>query len=129
MSLFFSLVFEYNPPSNVFGYKSFSLKPDGENILVCKSNVEEYVDLMSRFLLRDGIEKQLQAFKDGFDSVFSMDALKCFEPLEFQMLLSGDQAPSWTYDDLINYTEPKLGYSKERLQQQKLAFTHISSLF
>jgi E3 ubiquitin-protein ligase HECTD1 len=82
---------------------------------VNKSNVEEYVDLMSRFLLRDGIQKQIEAFKQGFDSVFSMDSLKCFEPDEFQLLLSGDQAPSWTYDEIINYTEPKLGYTKERL--------------
>ena len=29
-----ALVFEYNPPSTVFGYKSYSLKPDGENIVI-----------------------------------------------------------------------------------------------
>ncbi len=43
-----------------------------------------------------------------------MDSLKCFEPYELQLLLSGDQAPSWTYEEIINYTEPKLGYTKER---------------
>lgn len=113
------LVFEYNPPSKVYGYKSYSLKPDGENILVTKDNVAEYVDLMTKFLLKEGIEKQLQAFKDGFDSVFSMDSLKCFEPYEFQLLLSGDQAPSWTYEDIMNYTEPKLGYSKDSVGFQR----------
>ena len=51
---------------------------------------------------------------DGFDSVFNMDSLKCFEPNELQLLLSGDQTPSWTYDEVINFTEPKLGYTKER---------------
>lgn len=106
--------FEYNPPSKVFGYKSYSLKPDGENIAVTKENVEEYVSLMSKFILGEGIEKQLQSFKDGFDSVFSMDSLKSFEPVELQLLMSGDQAPSWTYDEIINFTEPKLGYTKER---------------
>lgn len=43
-----------------------------------------------------------------------MDSLKCFEPNELQLLLSGDQTPSWTYDEVINFTEPKLGYTKER---------------
>ena len=52
---------------------------------------------------------------DGFDSVFSMDSLKSFEPIELQLLMSGDQAPNWTYDEIINFTEPKLGYTKDRL--------------
>jgi E3 ubiquitin-protein ligase HECTD1 len=60
------------------------------------------------------INLNILLFSDGFDSVFSMDSLKCFEPYEFQLLLSGDQAPSWTYEDIMNYTEPKLGYSKDR---------------
>ena len=28
-------------------------------------------------------------------------------------MLSGEQAPEWSYDDLMNYTEPKFGYTKE----------------
>ena len=31
----------------------------------------------------------------------------------FQTLLSGEQYPEWTRDDIINYTEPKLGYTKD----------------
>lgn len=107
------LVFEYNPPSKIYGYQSYALKPDGQNINVNSQNVDEYVSLMSRFLLNQGIEKQLQAFKEGFDSVFSMDALRCFEPDELQLLISGEQAPTWTYDEILTYTEPKLGYTKE----------------
>ncbi len=29
------------------------------------------------------------------------------------MLVSGDQSPVWTAEDLLQYTEPKLGYTKE----------------
>lgn len=108
-----SLTFAYNPPSKVFGYDSYNLKPDGENILVTEENVEEYVTLMTKFILDDGIRRQLQAFKDGFDSVFSMDSLKSFEPIELQLLMSGEQAPNWTYDEIVNFTEPKLGYTKD----------------
>lgn len=28
-------------------------------------------------------------------------------------MLCGDQVPSWTREDLIAYTEPKLGFTKE----------------
>jgi hypothetical protein len=56
-------VFEFNPPSRLYGYTSYSLIPGGENVSVTKENLKEYVELMSKFLLKDGIEKQLQSFK------------------------------------------------------------------
>lgn len=28
-------------------------------------------------------------------------------------MLSGDQCPSWTAEDILMYTEPKLGFTKE----------------
>ena len=108
------LVFQYSPPSKVYGYDSVNLKANGENKNVTIFNADEYIQLVMKFVLKDGIIKQIKSFKNGFDSVFSMDSLKCFEPNEFQLLLSGDQAPKWTHDDIIKYTEPKLGYSKER---------------
>ena len=43
-----------------------------------------------------------------------MEKLFPFSPSELQMILCGDQAPQWTRDDILNYTEPKLGFSKER---------------
>ncbi len=107
------LVFEFNPSSRVYGYQSHPLIPNGENISVNRDNLGEYIDLMTRFLLVDGIEKQFMAFRDGFDSVFPIESLKCFDPLELQLLISGDQSPTWTYDEILNYTEPKLGYTKE----------------
>ena len=50
---------------------------------------------------------------EGFSRVFPMEKLHAFSPREIQLMLSGEQAPEWSYDDLINYTEPKFGYTKE----------------
>lgn len=50
----------------------------------------------------------------GFNLVFPMEKLFPFSPQEFQTILCGDQAPQWTRDDVLNYTEPKLGYTRER---------------
>ena len=119
------LVFQYSPPSKVYGYDSINLKQNGDNISVSIDNADEYIDLILKFVLKDGIIKQIKSFKNGFDSVFPMDSLKCFEPNELQLLLSGDQAPNWTYDDIIKYTEPKLGYSKERY----VFFVRITIIF
>lgn len=51
---------------------------------------------------------------DGFNEVFPMEKLHIFSPAELGRMLCGEQAPKWTKDDVINYTEPKLGYSRER---------------
>lgn len=43
-----------------------------------------------------------------------MEKLSSFSHKEVQMILCGNQSPSWTADDIINYTEPKLGYTRDR---------------
>lgn len=51
---------------------------------------------------------------EGFNRVFPMEKLSSFSHKEVQMILCGNQSPSWTADDIINYTEPKLGYTRDR---------------
>lgn len=51
---------------------------------------------------------------EGFNRVFLMEKLSSFSHKEVQMILCGNQSPSWTADDIINYTEPKLGYTRDR---------------
>lgn len=46
--------------------------------------------------------------------MFPMEKLSSFSHKEVQMILCGNQSPSWTVDDIINYTEPKLGYTRDR---------------
>jgi len=46
--------------------------------------------------------------------VFPMEKLHTISPTELATLLCGDQAPAWTREDILNYTEPKLGYTRER---------------
>lgn len=49
----------------------------------------------------------------GFSRVFSLENLYLFSAEELQLLLCGDQAPSWSREDLLRYTEPKNGYTKD----------------
>lgn len=117
------------------------------------ANVEEYVSLLEKFYLEIGIIRQMDAFKGmltsvnhgnpppqliltvccatplihtaGFNRVFPMERLQTFSPHELQLLLCGEQAPSWSRDDLMCYTEPKYGYTKERcVTLKKLVYVH-----
>ena len=96
------------------------------------STAEQYVQLVQDFCLNTGIRRQLNAFKSkidckfcclfilvciplkgGFSQVFPLDNLYLFSADELQLLLCGDQAPSWTREDLLRHTEPKNGYTKD----------------
>lgn len=72
------------------------------------------MDQLGDFCLESGIARQIEAFRSGFNRVFSLSKLRAFTPQEVRAMLCGDQNPSWSQDDLMNYTEPKLGYTKER---------------
>ncbi|XP_067136429.1 E3 ubiquitin-protein ligase HECTD1 isoform X3 [Centruroides vittatus] len=107
------LTFQFCPPSKVYGFVAVNLKPDGENEEVTLDNVEEYVELMNDYCLHTGIRRQMEAFRDGFNRVFPMGKLGAFSPEEVRLMLCGDQSPSWTREDILAYTEPKLGYTKD----------------
>ena len=60
-----------------------------------------------------GVRQQLESLRQGFTSVFPMDKLGSFTPAEVKTMLCGDQDPVFTRDEIMKYTEPKLGYTKE----------------
>lgn len=107
------LNFQFCPSSKVHGFSAVDLKPNGDDEMVTMENAEEYVELMFDFCMHTGIQKQMEAFREGFNRVFPMEKLSSFSHKEVQMILCGNQSPSWTADDVINYTEPKLGYTRD----------------
>ncbi|XP_042598378.1 E3 ubiquitin-protein ligase HECTD1 isoform X7 [Cyprinus carpio] len=107
------LNFQFCPSSKVHGFSSVDLKPNGEDEMVTMENAEEYVELMFDFCMHTGIQKQMEAFREGFNRVFPMEKLSSFSHKEVQMILCGNQSPSWTAEDIVNYTEPKLGYTRD----------------
>ena len=139
-----AITFTYLPSSQVFGFSAAELTPGscdkevnfpppppssrGEKrygwhvnrfllfllFQVTMENVEEYSDLTTAFCLEKGITRQLNAFHSGFNKVFPITKLKAFSPDEVRIMLCGDQNPHWTREDVLNYTEPKLGYTRDR---------------
>ena len=114
------LTFTYSPSSKVFGYEYYELIENGSEIEVNLDNVHTYVEKTLDFCLNRGIERQLAAFYNGFSIVFPIEKLNAFMPHEVKSMICGDQCPQWTIDDILNYTEPKLGYNKERLVSELL---------
>jgi len=107
------LTFHYSPSSAVYQYESVELKSGGEDEEVTIHNVDEYVERTLDWCLNRGVYRQLEALRAGFCTVFPMDKLGSFSPAEVQTMLCGDQSPVFTKEDVLKFTEPKLGYNKE----------------
>lgn len=77
-------------------------------------NLEDYIEQSMTFCTEHGIARQMESFHQGFNKVFPLDKLRAFSPQEVRVMLCGDQNPHWTREDLFTYTEPKLGYTRDR---------------
>ena len=89
------------------------MKPGGEDEIVTIWNIEDYIEKVLDWTLVRGIRSQLDALKAGFCSVFPMEKLGSFSPSEVRTMLCGDQAPIFNKEEILKYTEPKLGYTKD----------------
>lgn len=71
----------------------------------------EYVDLYVKWKLIDSIKRQFDAFKKGFDSVCTTEALKLFRYEELELLVCG--SPELDFDALERNTKYVAGYTKD----------------
>ncbi|CAH8834422.1 unnamed protein product [Trichobilharzia szidati] len=131
---------EFLPPSKLFGFSAYPLKEyyewerDSTEVAVEKKtdpdispatpvssqNVEKYLELTLAFCLDKGIRKQMDAFKDGFQRVLPLRWLALFTGTELGQLISGDSVAQWTREDLLAYTVPSLGFTKQSPTYQML---------
>ncbi|XP_034174379.1 ubiquitin fusion-degradation 4-like isoform X7 [Osmia lignaria lignaria] len=108
-----ALTMTYSPSSKVFGYEHVELIEGCAETSVTVQNAKEYAEMTINYCLDRGVSRQLESFKAGFSKVFPMEKLHAFSPEEVRAMLCGEQNPQWTREDLLNYTEPKLGYTRE----------------
>lgn len=65
------------------------LMPNGRNIPVTEENKAEYVRLVTEVRMTKTIEKQIEAFKEGFHELIPHEDCKIFNELELELLMSG----------------------------------------
>ncbi|CAK1540512.1 unnamed protein product [Leptosia nina] len=85
----------------------------GEHIEVGPHNAREYALSSARWMVSDGVRRQTDEFRRGFGAVFPPRRLRAFSPSELRLLVCGERGPVWTRDHLLQYTEPKLGYTRD----------------
>lgn len=80
-----SLTFQLNPSSRYYEYSHADLIKAGGSVEVNLDNLESYIECCYDFYFNTGVRRQLESFKAGFDSVFSMKKLQSFSPEEVQV--------------------------------------------
>jgi E3 ubiquitin-protein ligase TRIP12 len=96
------------------GDDKWELKPGGSDIFVTIENLEEYVELVCRTLLIDGVAEQLRAFKRGFNKIFPLRHLRIFSVRELQRLICGESEIDevWNRNVILENTRFEHGYSQ-----------------
>lgn len=65
------------------------LVANGRNVAVTEENKEDYVRLVTDVRMSKTIEKQIEAFKEGFYELIPYEDCKIFNELELELLMSG----------------------------------------
>ncbi|KAI5402306.1 E3 ubiquitin-protein ligase UPL3 [Lathyrus oleraceus] len=90
------------------GYPEYILKP-GDDI-VDINNLEEYVSLVVDATVNNGITRQMDAFRAGFNQVFDISSLQIFNPQELDNLLCG-RRELWEAETLTDHIKFDHGYT------------------
>ncbi|CDH49286.1 ubiquitin-protein ligase e3a [Lichtheimia corymbifera JMRC:FSU:9682] len=65
------------------------LKPMGGEIKLTNENKHEFVDLYAKFILNESIQKEFDAFREGFELLCHDNAINIFRPEEIEQLICG----------------------------------------
>ncbi|KAJ3299339.1 Ubiquitin fusion degradation protein 4 [Borealophlyctis nickersoniae] len=103
------------------GYPHLELIPNGREANVTLDNVAEYVDRVVQFTVGDGVRRQVEAFRKGFDRVFPVTDLRSFSVQELAILVGGSEEEDWSYDTLIDAIKADHGYNSESRVIRNLA--------
>ncbi|KAL2099632.1 hypothetical protein ACEWY4_004026 [Coilia grayii] len=65
------------------------LKPSGSDMVVTNDNKKEYIDLVIQWRFVNRVQKQMNAFLEGFTELIVIDLIKIFDENELELLMCG----------------------------------------
>ncbi|XP_056906555.1 E3 ubiquitin-protein ligase TRIP12 isoform X4 [Takifugu flavidus] len=95
------------------GFPNIELKKGGKDVPVTIYNLEEYLRLVVYWTLNEGVSRQFESFREGFESVFPLHHLQYFYPEELEQLLCGSKSETWDVKTLMECCRPDHGYTHD----------------
>ncbi|XP_055645246.1 E3 ubiquitin-protein ligase TRIP12 [Toxorhynchites rutilus septentrionalis] len=71
------------------GHPNIELRRGGRDMPVTIHNLHQYISLVTHWFLVEGVSRQFEALREGFDSVFPVNRLRMFYPEELENVFCG----------------------------------------
>lgn len=98
------------------GYPSIELRKGGKDMAVTLDNLASYVKLVSHWMLIEGVSYQMEAVREGFESVFPISCLQMFYPDELDLIFCGSVQANyvqWDAKALAEACKPDHGFTQD----------------
>ncbi|XP_015608368.1 E3 ubiquitin-protein ligase TRIP12 isoform X2 [Cephus cinctus] len=97
------------------GYENIELRKGGSDIPVDIYNVDQYIKLVGHWFLYEGVFRQMEAFREGFESVFPPAQLRLFFPEELEAVFCGHTqgGGQWDVKTLLECCRTDHGYTPD----------------
>lgn len=92
------------------------LMKNGKSTHVTIHNLHLYVKLMTHWILHEGVTRQMESLREGFESVFPLQNLRVFQPEELESVFCGspkDYNLGWDVKTLLECCRPDHGYTAD----------------
>ncbi|KAJ1939034.1 Ubiquitin fusion degradation protein 4, partial [Linderina macrospora] len=94
------------------GYPEIEMREGGSSIPVTINNLPVYIDQVAQWTLGKGIQRQVRAFCDGFNKIFSVRDLSIFAPAELSRLVGpSSDSEDWSMATLLSTIKADHGFS------------------
>uniref|UniRef100_V9IL08 E3 ubiquitin-protein ligase n=2 Tax=Apis cerana TaxID=7461 RepID=V9IL08_APICE len=97
------------------GYENIELRKGGSEIPVTTYNLDQYIKLVVHWFLYEGVFRQMEAFREGFESVFPPSQLRLFFPEELEAVFCGhaQSGGQWDVKTLSECCRTDHGYTPD----------------
>ncbi|XP_037922680.1 E3 ubiquitin-protein ligase TRIP12 isoform X3 [Hermetia illucens] len=82
------------------GHANIELRRGGRDIPVTIHNLHQYISLVTHWFLVEGVQRQFEAIREGFDIVFLSARLRMFYPEEMENVFCGTGATNYQRWDI-----------------------------
>jgi E3 ubiquitin-protein ligase TRIP12 len=92
------------------------LLKNGKMTHVTIHNLHLYVKLVTHWILVEGVSRQMESLREGFESVFPLQNLRVFQPEELEAVFCGsprDSIAGWDIKTLMECCKPDHGYTPD----------------
>lgn len=99
------------------GHANIELRRGGRDISVTIHNLHQYIALVSHWFQVEGVQRQFEALREGFDSVFPSQRLRMFYPEELESVFCGNNGGGayarWDVKTLQESCRPDHGFTAD----------------